>query len=115
MTEKKRIEWTSEVFDALCKHFKEPGTYRHLIHDKLGFDESAYVDLMGGLTVSNCATELQLAEESKQALMAAAVDLIAHWDTPAWDFNKPSTASKINALREAIDKTAENDKFTSGV
>lgn len=50
-----RLAVTAWVFDHLCKHATEGGTFRYLIYDRLGFDMDAYVPLYmaGGMTISN--------------------------------------------------------------
>lgn len=50
-----RLAVTAWVFDNLCKHAEEGGTFRYLIYDRLGFDSDAYVPLYmaGGMTISN--------------------------------------------------------------
>jgi hypothetical protein len=50
-----RLAVTAWVFDHLCKHAEEGGTFRYLIYDRLGFGPDAYVPLYmaGGMTISN--------------------------------------------------------------
>jgi hypothetical protein len=50
-----KIEWTAIVFEAVLAHARQGGTYRVLIYERLGFDESAYAPLYyaGGMDISN--------------------------------------------------------------
>ena len=55
LTDEQRMAVASWVFQTLCDHAREGGTFRHLIYDRLGFGPEAYVALCesGGLTISN--------------------------------------------------------------
>lgn len=43
------------VIENIVKHGEEGGSFRHLIYDRLGFNEDAYVPLYeaGGMTITN--------------------------------------------------------------
>lgn len=60
-----RLAITSWVFKHIVEHAKEPGSFRYLIYDRLGFDFDAYVPLYcaGGMTISN---EFRLDENSTE-------------------------------------------------
>lgn len=53
--EKPTIEQTAWVFDKLCEHLHEGGTFRYLIYDRLGYGPEAYQPLYeaGGMVLSN--------------------------------------------------------------
>lgn len=53
--EKPTIEQTAWVFSHICDHLLEGGTFRYLIHNRLGYPPSAYQPLYeaGGMTISN--------------------------------------------------------------
>lgn len=50
-----RLAIVAWVFDQLCLHARDPGTFRHLIYERLGFEHDAYLPLQmaGGLEISN--------------------------------------------------------------
>lgn len=52
-----QVAW---VFAHLQDHMMEPGSFRHLIYDRLGFSCGAYspLYLAGGMTISNAFIEL---------------------------------------------------------
>jgi hypothetical protein len=53
--EESRLAVAVQVFEAICEHAREGGSFRYLIYDRLGFYMGAYVPLQlaGALTVSN--------------------------------------------------------------
>ena len=55
LTNDQRIAATMIVFEKICDHIKEGGTYRYLIYGRLGFKYDSYAPLYssGGLTISN--------------------------------------------------------------
>ena len=50
-----RLAVTAWVFKHLVDHAYDPGTFRYLIYDRLGFESDAYSPLVmaGGVTISN--------------------------------------------------------------
>ena len=56
-----RLDQTKKVFDMLALLIKnnETCSYRFLIYDMLGFDESAYVELLSGMTITNKLVECE--------------------------------------------------------
>lgn len=63
-----QLEQTKKVFDTIEKLIltDKTCTYRYLIYDLLGFDGSAYVPLIGGLSITNMLCEYQeLKQENK--------------------------------------------------
>ncbi len=58
--EKDRLDIVAQTFKAIAQHLSEPGTFRYLIYDRLGFGPDAYEPLYkaGGLVISNACTEL---------------------------------------------------------
>lgn len=50
-----RLAVTAWVFKAICDHARDPGTFRYLIYERLGFSEDAYLPLYlaGGMNISN--------------------------------------------------------------
>ena len=49
-----RLAATAHVFDQICNHAREGGTYRYLIYDRLGFKMDAYSHLYPeGMHISN--------------------------------------------------------------
>ena len=49
-----KLAVTKWVMKHIVDHARDGGTYRYLIYDRLGFDESAYVPLCSdGITISN--------------------------------------------------------------
>lgn len=63
-----RLAITAQVFKAIVDHAKEPGSFRYLIYERLGFDTEAYVPLYwaGGMTISN---EFNLTRRSSMELV----------------------------------------------
>lgn len=62
MTEQEiRLDQTKKVFDVIAKLIKENETctYRYLIYDLLGFEGSAYIPLISGLTITNMLVDYQ--------------------------------------------------------
>lgn len=61
VAERPTIEQVAWVFERLREHLREPGTFRHLIYDRLGFDYDAYTPLFlaGGMDISNAFVELE--------------------------------------------------------
>jgi hypothetical protein len=59
---------------AIVEHCVEGGSFRHLIYDRMGLDESAYVPLysVGGMEFSN-ACPLNLAKEVAPSIVWAGV------------------------------------------
>lgn len=50
-----RLAITAQVFEAIVAHGNEPGSFRHLIYDRLGFKGDAYQPLYeaGGMVITN--------------------------------------------------------------
>ena len=50
-----KLAVTAWVFKKIVEHGKEPGSFRYLIYDRMGFDMDAYVPLYlaGGMVISN--------------------------------------------------------------
>ena len=49
-----KLAITQWVFKKIVEHGKDPGSYRYLIYDRLGFESDAYAPLCSdGLTISN--------------------------------------------------------------
>lgn len=50
-----RLAITAWVIKNIVDHAEDPGSFRHLIYDRLGFDMDAYMPLYasGGMTISN--------------------------------------------------------------
>jgi hypothetical protein len=50
-----KILLTGHVFSKIKEHMKNPGSYRYLIYERLGFKSDAYVPLYfcGGMDISN--------------------------------------------------------------
>ncbi|MBR2248689.1 MAG: hypothetical protein IKE89_03490 [Bacilli bacterium] len=69
-----RLDQTKKVFDMLALLIKnnETCSYRFLIYDMLGFDESAYVELLSGMTITNklveCETQKEVIDKIKEIL-----------------------------------------------
>lgn len=55
------IEQVAWVMRHIRDHFREGGTFRYLIYDRMGFDGKAYHALYvaGGLEISNAAHDLR--------------------------------------------------------
>ena len=53
--DKPTAEQVAWVFEKLCEHAKEGGSYRSLIYDRMGFDGKAYKPLhkAGGMVLTN--------------------------------------------------------------
>ena len=73
MSEKEiRLDQTKKVFDMLALLIKnnETCSYRYLIYDMLGFNESAYVELMSGMSITNklveCETQKEVLDKIKE-------------------------------------------------
>jgi hypothetical protein len=51
-----QVAW---VFRHLANHLREGGTFRYLIYDRMGFDNSAYSELhgAGGMDISNALND----------------------------------------------------------
>ena len=60
-----RLDQTKKVFDMLTLLIKnnETCSYRYLIYDMLGFDESAYVELINGMAITNKLVECETQKE----------------------------------------------------
>ena len=56
-----KLNQTKEVFDTIAELIKngETCSYRYLIYDLLGFQQKDYVDLMGGLAITNMLVDCQ--------------------------------------------------------
>ena len=54
---KEQVAW---VFKHLCDAMKEPGTFRYLIYNRMGFPKESYSDLYhaGGMTLTNTFADL---------------------------------------------------------
>jgi len=85
---KPTIAQVAYVFATLRQHGRDGGTYRYLIYDLLGFDESAYTPLYfaGGMELSNlfCTRD---EFDALQARIAQALEVIdktlgttEHWE-----------------------------------
>ena len=55
LTYDQKLAATAFVFEKVCEHAHEGGTFRALIYHRLGFNYDAYVLLYGsgGMTISN--------------------------------------------------------------
>ena len=64
---KTKLAVTAWVFKKIVEHGKEPGSFRYLIYDRMGFDMDAYVPLYmaGGMTISN---EFDLTEKKNDGI-----------------------------------------------
>lgn len=53
--EKPTIEQTAWVFEKLCEHLFEGGSFRYLIHDRMGYGTEAYQVFYeaGGMVLNN--------------------------------------------------------------
>jgi hypothetical protein len=60
-----KLAVTAWVFKHIYDHAKNPGSYRYLIYDRLGFDLDSYVPLLdvGGLEISNMLFDVNKIEE----------------------------------------------------
>ena len=62
-----QVAW---VFHHLNEHSEEGGAFRHLIYERMGFDEAAYGVLMGqGLALSNLLNCAKDSGEVQKALL----------------------------------------------
>lgn len=62
-----QVAW---VFHHLNEHYAEGGSFRHLIYQRMGFDEKAYGVLMGqGLHLSNLLNCAKDSEEVSNRLL----------------------------------------------
>lgn len=62
-----QVAW---VFHHLNEHYDEGGSFRHLIYQRLGFDEKAYGVLMGtGLHLSNLLNCAKDSEDVSKLLL----------------------------------------------
>ncbi len=58
------------VFHHLNVHYGEGGSFRHLIYQRMGFDQSAYVGLCGqGMNLSNLMNCARDSREVDQAML----------------------------------------------
>jgi hypothetical protein len=59
-----KLAVTAWVFEKIVEHANDPGSFRYLIYDRMGFGPDAYVPLYyaGGMTITN---EFDLTEGSK--------------------------------------------------
>jgi hypothetical protein len=56
---KPTLEQTAWVLKKLVEHLDNPGTYRFLIYDRMGYGKDAYTALFpDGMTLSNAFHEL---------------------------------------------------------
>ena len=82
-----RLDQTKKVFDMLALLIKnnETCSYRYLIYDMLGFDESAYVELISGLAITNklveCETQKELLNKIKEWKKQTLFDLNRQYKT----------------------------------
>ena len=54
LTYTQKLAAATIVFRQVWEHIKQPGTYRYLIYDRLGFDTDAYCALYPeGMNISN--------------------------------------------------------------
>lgn len=60
-----KLAVTAWVFKKIVGHGREPGSFRYLIYDRMGFDLDAYVPLYlaGGMDISN---EFDLTENKNE-------------------------------------------------
>ena len=71
-----RLDQTKKVFDMLALLIKnnETCSYRYLIYDMLGFDESAYVELISGMAITNklveCETQKEVLDKIKEKCLS---------------------------------------------
>ena len=62
-----QVAW---VFHLLNQHSQEGGSFRHLIYERMGFDEAAYGVLMGqGMALSNLLNAARDSGEVQKALL----------------------------------------------
>lgn len=75
-----RLDQTKKVFDMLALLIKnnETCSYRYLIYDMLGFDESAYAELISGMAITNklveCETQKEVLDKIKEIINYYAVE-----------------------------------------
>lgn len=57
--EQVRLDATCKAFEAIATNLREPGTFRYLIYDRLGFEPKDYEPLYkaGGMEITNAAVE----------------------------------------------------------
>ena len=50
-----KLAVTAWVFEKIVEHGEDPGSFRYLIYDRMGFKSDAYVPLYeaGGMTITN--------------------------------------------------------------
>lgn len=60
-----KLAVTAWVFEKIVEHANDPGSFRYLIYDRMGFNADAYVPLYeaGGMTITN---EFSLKEEKDE-------------------------------------------------
>lgn len=70
-----RLAVACQVFKALCDHAREGGSFRHLIYNRLGFKNDAYLPLhqCGGTEISN---HFKLPEKNEAAEMKEMLDMM---------------------------------------
>ncbi len=61
-----KLAVTAWVFKHLLAHLKEPGSYRHLIYDRLGFDTDSYTALFDGLELSNAFHDVKTLHAARE-------------------------------------------------
>lgn len=73
-----RLAITAWVFKHLVEHAADPGTFRYLIYDRLGFDVDAYVPLYraGGMTISN---DLEVGAPDQRDSLRAGLIALRHY------------------------------------
>lgn len=69
MINKPTIEQTAWVFEKLCDHLMEGGTFRYLIYDRMGYEPKAYQPLYeaGGMALSNAFCDLRELQDKQNA------------------------------------------------
>lgn len=70
-----RLAVACQVFKALCDHAREGGSFRHLIYNRLGFKNDAYIPLhqCGGTEISNY---FKLPEKNEEAELKELLDMM---------------------------------------
>ena len=81
-----RLDQTKKVFDMLALLIKnnETCSYRYLIYDMLGFDESAYIELISGMAITNKLVEC----ETQKEVLDKIKELINHYAVEDEDYSK---------------------------
>jgi hypothetical protein len=70
---------TAWVLRRIHEHLKQPGSFRYLIYDRMGYGPRAYLPLYyaGGMEISNAFVEVEDLRDRVKMLSAALGDAIA--------------------------------------